>query len=48
MKIQMVNSLKKEIEYAEETRRLSGSLVMSMNACCLCCCSVTGGDSFCK
>lgn len=45
MKIQMYYNLNKRTEYAEEMRRLSGSLVLSVDACCL---DGTGGDLFCK
>lgn len=48
MKIQMYNDLNMKPEYAEKTRRLSGSLVMSIAACCLCCFDGTGGVLFCK
>ena len=48
MKIQVLNILNKRTEYAEETHRLSGLLVMSVKGCCLCCKDGTGGDLFCK
>lgn len=48
MKIKTYRNLNMKLVYAEETRRFSGSLVMSINACCLCCCNGTGGDLFCK
>ncbi|MDE6104034.1 MAG: hypothetical protein K2F60_05870 [Oscillospiraceae bacterium] len=46
MKIQMYYNL--NMKSAEKMRSLSGSLVMPMNVCCLCCCNDTGGDLFCK